>query len=360
MDTIRFRMLTICALLLISTAQGTPGHWWSLAREKDIKKLTRGKTSVCDDINGLSRNQNSLCKKYHSHMQFVSQGAHNGINECQHQFSDHRWNCSTVNDTSVFGNVLGIGSKEIAFTYAVASAGVVHAVTRACKMGTIEKCGCSEKPRPKGLHPDWNWKGCGDDTNYAYGFAKEFVDALERDNLSPRGRKAKARKAMNLHNNEAGRMTVVRSARPACKCHGVSGSCNMKTCWYQVPDFRTIGKTLRRAHMNAVEMRMTRKGQIKVRRPGRRAPKPSLTDLVYIESSPDYCRKNIRTGVPGTRGRECNRDSRGSDGCGLLCCGRGYRTETVVMEVDCHCKFQWCCTVKCEKCNEHITKYICE
>lgn len=56
------------------------------------------------------------------------------------------------------------------------------------------------------MHVLQNWKGCGDDTNYAYGFAKEFVDALERDNLSPRGRKEKARKAMNLHNNEAGRM----------------------------------------------------------------------------------------------------------------------------------------------------------
>lgn len=47
------------------------------------------------------------------------------------------------------------GSKEIAFTYAVASAGVVHAVTRACKAGLIENCGCIEKPRPKSLHPDW-------------------------------------------------------------------------------------------------------------------------------------------------------------------------------------------------------------
>lgn len=65
------------------------------------------------------------------------------------------------------------------------------------------------------------WGGCGDNTKYAYGFAKEFVDAVERDNLSPKKSKIKARKAMNLHNNEAGRL--VRFPNDDRKCYLYEG-----------------------------------------------------------------------------------------------------------------------------------------
>ena len=50
------------------------------------------------------------------------------------------------------------------------------------------------------------WGGCGDNTEFAYGFAREFVDAKERDNLRVRSNRERARKQMNLHNNEAGRL----------------------------------------------------------------------------------------------------------------------------------------------------------
>ena len=54
-----------------------------------------------------------------------------------------------------------------------------------------------------------SWAGCGDNTEFAYGFAREFVDAKERDNASPRTNRERARKKMNLHNNEAGRMVSI-------------------------------------------------------------------------------------------------------------------------------------------------------
>lgn len=49
------------------------------------------------------------------------------------------------------------------------------------------------------------WGGCGDDTDYAYGFSYEFIDANEKGNRS-RNRRETARRNMNLHNNEAGRL----------------------------------------------------------------------------------------------------------------------------------------------------------
>ena len=33
--------------------------------------------------------------------------------------------------------------------------------------------------------------------------------------------------------------------REECKCHGMSGSCSVKTCWMRLPNFRVIGDSLK-------------------------------------------------------------------------------------------------------------------
>ena len=57
----------------------------------------------------------------------------------------------------------------------------------------------------------------------------------------------------NLHNNEAGRLAVKRNMRELCKCHGVSGSCTIKTCWRSVQDFRAVGDYLKKMYRQAVK-----------------------------------------------------------------------------------------------------------
>lgn len=101
------------------------------------------------------------------------------------------------------------GSRETAFTYAVSAAGVVNAMSRACREGELSSCGCSRAARPKDLPRDWLWGGCGDNIEYGYRFAKEFVDARERERVYQRGSYESARIMMNLHNNEAGRRVSV-------------------------------------------------------------------------------------------------------------------------------------------------------
>ena len=150
---------------------------------------------------------------------------------------------------------------------------------------------------------------------------------------------------------------VFRLTRPTCKCHGVSGSCSLKTCWMQVPSFREVGEKLKERYNAAVEMRATSGGKIKTRIASSKPP--SKTDLVFLDSSPDYCRANIEMGVLGTTGRECKQESAGMDGCGLMCCGRGYVTKEVEIVESCNCKFQWCCFVRCETCRRRVLQHIC-
>jgi len=137
--------------------------------------------------------------------------------------------------------------------------------------------------------------------------------------------------------------------RTVCKCHGMSGSCTLKTCWRKLPIFRDVGNRLKDKFDGAAKMMAGNDGRgfipegISIKPPGRE-------DLVYSEESSDFCQANKRTGSIGTSGRECNATSMGTDGCELLCCGRGYTTEKIVEKRYCKCRFQYCCEVLCETC----------
>jgi hypothetical protein len=70
-----------------------------------------GAQPVCSQLPGLSPGQRKLCQLYQEHMAYIGEGAKTGIKECQYQFRQRRWNCSTVDNTSVFGRVMQIGKK---------------------------------------------------------------------------------------------------------------------------------------------------------------------------------------------------------------------------------------------------------
>jgi len=113
------------------------------------------------------------------------------IEECQHQFSTQRWNCTTyANNTSVFGNVLSyskfnnrclkcnsnkhifyricayvrniLGSREKAYVHAITSAGVAYAITKACSKGELNECSCDNKIQRKQSKKNWQWGGCSE------------------------------------------------------------------------------------------------------------------------------------------------------------------------------------------------------
>ena len=145
-----------------------------------------------------------------------------------------------------------------------------------------------------------------------------------------------------------------------CRCHGVSGSCAVKTCWKSLPSFRSIGAALKTKYEGSYPIerrskrRPRRKGKTKRRQPVKN------DDLIYVYKSPNYCRPNSRLGIHGTAGRSCNKTSVVSDSCDLLCCGRGYNTQVVTHVSRCHCKFIWCCHVQCKTCEISEERHTCK
>lgn len=49
-----------------------------------------------------------------------------------------------------------------------------------------------------------------------------------------------------------------------------------------------------------------------------------IDDLVYFDVLLDFCNVDFEVGLLGIWGRYCNWIFKVIDGCGLLCCNRGY------------------------------------
>ncbi|GAB6018702.1 hypothetical protein CHUAL_000379 [Chamberlinius hualienensis] len=420
-------LLMLICLVIIPQAtvigkKGRGSKWWGIANAGDINSLIdnslRRGNHLYPHMNynyldpsvhaTLTRRQRRLVRHNPGAVMAVAKGMKIAINECEHQFQNRRWNCPTTDylrGRLLFGKIVDRGCRETAFVYAITSAGVTHTVSRACSEGLIESCTCDYRHRgPNGV--DWEWGGCSDNVEFGYKFAREFVDSAER------GRDL--RYIMNIHNNEAGRMHVTSDMRRECKCHGMSGSCTVKTCWMRLPSFREVGHQLKDRFDGASRVLVSSSGNSNRANPNygntgnsgssvggngvsvtesnsganadanRPSPNggknkrrsgiasismlkpfnpehkpPTSKDLVYFENSPDFCERDPKLGVLGTRGRQCNNTSLGVDGCDLMCCGRGFKTEVKEILERCKCTFHWCCKVKCKVCRSKKVVHTC-
>ncbi|XP_019964159.1 wingless-type MMTV integration site family, member 4b isoform X1 [Paralichthys olivaceus] len=374
-------------LLLWATNPTMATNWLSLARLPRSRPVSGA--APCARLRGLTPGQVGVCRARGEVMESVRKAAEMVIEECQHQFRNRRWNCSTTpRGINVFGRVmnqgmiftvatyshaelpadtlnnsyfcillsiLNSGTREAAFVHALSSAAVAVAVTRACTRGELERCGCDRKVR--GVSPEgFQWSGCSDNLSYGVAFSQTFVDEPERAKGLSAGRPL-----MNLHNNEAGRKAILHNMQVECKCHGVSGSCELRTCWKVMPPFRRVGVGLKERFDGATEVRLTRIGSRTALLP--RDPQvkpPAARDLLYLAPSPDFCHLDPDNGIPGTAGRRCNGTSRlAPDGCELVCCGPGYRAGRAEVVQRCSCKFSWCCSVRCQQCKNTVTIHTC-
>lgn len=125
-----------------------------------------------------------------------------------------------------------------------------------------------------------------------------------------------------------------------------------------MPTFREVAGYLKEKYDSAIEVRYQRHSR-QLRSKDHRLIGPTKDDLIYFYQS-NFCESNLKIGSTGTKGRSCNRTSHGPDGCGTLCCGRGYNTIRRVIEEKCNCKFVWCCSVHCETCRKVVDIHVCK
>uniref|UniRef100_A0A8C5JHH3 Protein Wnt n=2 Tax=Junco hyemalis TaxID=40217 RepID=A0A8C5JHH3_JUNHY len=303
-------------------------------------------------------------KAYLTFSSSVAAGAHSGMEECKFQFGWERWNCPESALQLSTHNRLRSATRETSFVHAISSAGVMYTLTRNCSLGDFDSCGCDDSRNGRVGGRGWVWGGCSDNVEFGEKVSKLFVDALETGHDT--------RALINLHNNEVGRLAVKDTMKRACKCHGVSGSCSIQTCWLQLAEFREVGNLLKLKYDQAQKLEMDKRRL----RAGNSAESRGATaetfhhihatELVFLEDSPDYCTRNASLGHQGTEGRECLQSGRNLSqwekrSCRRLCTECGLRVEERRTEVvsSCNCKFHWCCTVRCEQCRTMVAKHFC-
>ncbi|XP_038113729.1 protein Wnt-6 [Culex quinquefasciatus] len=203
-----------------------------------------------------------------------------------------------------------------------------------------------------GQDGSWEWGGCDDNVNFGFRKSKDFLDARLR-------KKSDIRTLVKLHNNNAGRLAVKQFMRMECKCHGLSGSCTMRTCWMKMPPFSEVATRLKE-HFDGATKVIARNDGHSFMPDDPSIKLPTKRDLVYTEDSDDFCEVNAKTGSLGTHGRECNITSNGVDGCNLMCCERGQARKHVEVKRNCKCSFKWCCEVTCSTCIDIKEVYTCK
>ncbi|ESN90971.1 hypothetical protein HELRODRAFT_90604, partial [Helobdella robusta] len=309
----------------------------------------------CQFLVGFTKEQQQICGRSLELMNYVLEGVVESIQACRAEFEGERWNCSGgLESVNSGGRVVEAGTRETAFLYAILSAGVTHKVTKACSSGRLKNCGCDRT-----LTGQEEWSGCSDNVAYGKAFARSLIDV--REELV--GMSHPSRALLNLHNNNAGRKTVELSMRTHCRCHGVSGACEMKTCWKTLPPFDDVSKRLKINYDNSKMVKLKKAGSQMDFAPQQQQPHSfNETDLLFTHASPSYCDLDLSRGSLGTSGRLCSNDKTATtDSCKVLCCGRGYVVVGEVTLVEkCHCKFHWCCRVECQECKRRVELYRCK
>jgi wingless-type MMTV integration site family protein 9 len=155
---------------------------------------------------------------------------------------------------------------------------------------------------------------------------------------------------------------VKKNLQHVCRCHGVSGSCSIKTCWKQLAPFERTAElvklkydaaTLVKTGINSAQ----KMPMIALRKTDDGADVegvPHPTELVFSETSPSFC-KNGRYSF-GTHNRRCDK----AKNCGVICCGRGYNAQIRTVSKPCNCRMHWCCELKCDNCTFEEDHFLCK
>ncbi|KAF5277383.1 hypothetical protein FQA39_LY06196 [Lamprigera yunnana] len=299
------------------------------------------------------------------------------MNHCKNVFKWDKWNCP---ESAFSRRRKEIATKEQAVVHAIMSASLVHIITTNCSKGILKGCKCSTKvsrqtiPKftlrsPKASQEtettkvEWYWGGCYADVELGQNIAIKVLDEMEVGN--------DAQTYANLHNNLVGRTMVHNAMVRKCRCHGISGSCSLQTCWLQVSPFFKIAELIRHRYKKAIRTNLLNKVDSLEETPPittKKIEHISNHQLVYLEKSPNYCISDGARSWPGTKGRTCSRSKLKTAthmekrSCRNICrqCGLKVRKHVREIKKNCNCSFKWCCEVKCNVCIETVEEFYCD
>lgn len=85
--------------------------------------------------------------------------------------------------------------------------------------------------------------------------------------------------------------------RKHCRCHGVSGSCELQTCWLQMPKLSEVSEMLKQRY-NHFAVQVSKRAKKRLRRKEKSERRIPLrgNEMAYIHRSPSYCERNDATG----------------------------------------------------------------
>ena len=86
----------------VSQSDNSVNNWREVRTASEIKQSLPN-LDWCQRIPGLVEHQLALCRRSPNVFRKVTGAAQLAIHECQAQFRGERWNCTTVNDSTVFG-----------------------------------------------------------------------------------------------------------------------------------------------------------------------------------------------------------------------------------------------------------------
>ena len=245
--------------------------------------------------------------------------------------------------------------------YAMMAVAVAKHTGKACRAGSLTSCSCGARGTlPASNSQTQYYWGCSENIKHGLKVSEEFLDAAERDEGTG------LREQVHLQNLKAGRVLLEKASEETplkCQCHGLTGTCSLKTCWKVTPPLYTIAQKLRDRYEKACQVEYAPKSPFSL--------SPMLTstchwplaeeDLVFSDASPNYCTPKTELGSLGTQGRKCDPSAPASrsESCQHLCCGRGYVKETKIVEYSCQCQFEYCCRLNCQTCHKEVTNYWC-
>lgn len=294
-----------------------------------------------------TRRQNHQCRKETGLPGTLSEARRLATSHCEDQFRYDRWNCSI--ETRGKRNIFKKLYKETAFVHALTAAAMTHSIARACAEGRMTKCSCGPRKQNR-VDQDFQWGGCNDNLKHGKRVTRSFLDL--------RGGDGDEVTEILRHDSEVGIEAVSTLMKDKCKCHGVSGSCSMKTCWKKMADFNATATLLRQKYNQAIrkapnQRTMRQAPSSRMKKPKQRRKKQQqsqYTTLYYLETSPTYCSV--------TKDRQCLHP----DNCANLCCGRGYTTRVFKQVEKCRCRFNngRCCQLICDICQNYEDRYFCK